>query len=131
MRWPAGRLNSFRTAPRACRKERNTLHTQKRFTASFGKWRPEKNMIAAPASGKSGGSQRGERKEPGELIGAPRRRNTMERRLPFEEIHFVGENGFAVAEEGDDDAKADGGFRGGIGADEEGEDLSGDVAVVT
>src|SRR5580693_7196305 len=51
--------------------------------------------------------------------------------LPFQEIHFVGEDGFAVAEEGDDDAKADGGFRGGGGNDEEGEDLAGDVSEVT
>src|SRR5260221_6140583 len=49
---------------------------------------------------------------------------------PFEEVHLVGEDGFAVAEESDDDAKADGGFRGSVGDDEEGEYLPGNVAKV-
>jgi len=42
----------------------------------------------------------------------------------------VDEDGFAIAEEGDDNAEADGGFRSGVGDDEEGEDLSGNVAEV-
>src|SRR5882724_984711 len=50
---------------------------------------------------------------------------------PFEEVHLVGEDGFAVAEESDDDAEADGSFRGSVGDDEKGEYLPGNVAKVT
>src|SRR6202007_1445153 len=46
------------------------------------------------------------------------------------EIHFVGEDGFAITEEGNDDAEADGSFRSGVGDDKEGEDLSGYVVEV-
>jgi hypothetical protein len=53
----------------------------------------------------------------------------METGLPFEEVHFVGFYGFAVAEEGDDDAETDCGFSGRVGDDEEREDLAGYVAV--
>src|SRR5258707_722056 len=52
-------------------------------------------------------------------------------RSPFEEVHLVGEDGFVVAEESDDDAEADGSFRDSVGDDEEGENLSGNVAEVT
>ena len=49
--------------------------------------------------------------------------NSRLRSSPFEEIHFVGEDGFAVAEERDDDAETDGGLGGRVSNDEEGEDL--------
>src|SRR5450432_3905315 len=48
--------------------------------------------------------------------------------LPFQQVHFVGEYGLAIAEEGDNDAEADGGFPGGHDDDEKREDLCGDVA---
>src|ERR1700739_85137 len=48
--------------------------------------------------------------------------------LPFKEVHFVGEHGLSIAEESDDDAKAYRGFRGSVRNNEEGEDLSSDIA---
>src|SRR5579859_1816544 len=50
---------------------------------------------------------------------------------PFEEVHFVSEESFAVTEEGDDDAKPDRGLCSGVRDDEEGENLPGNVAEVT
>src|SRR5215472_16442782 len=44
--------------------------------------------------------------------------------LPFQQINFVYVDRLLVAEEGDQDAEADGGFRGGIGDDKDGKDLS-------
>jgi len=65
------------------------------------------------------------------FIGRPRNWNAIERGLPFQEIHFVGEDGFAIAKEGQDDAEADDCFGGRVGKDEEGEDLSRNIAEVT
>src|SRR5882762_2990549 len=64
-------------------------------------------------------------------MGGPRRSVAMASRLPFEEVHLVGEEGFTIAEEGNDDAKADRGLCSGVGDDEEGKDLSGNVPEVT
>src|SRR6516164_10942484 len=61
-------------------------------------------------------------------LASPGMTNSRLRSSPFEEIHFVGEDGLAVAEESDDDAETDGGFGGSVGDDKEGEDLSGDIA---
>src|SRR5271166_5692077 len=50
------------------------------------------------------------------------------RTLPFEEVHFVGEDRFTVAEEGNDNTETDGGFGSGVRDDEQGEDLTSDIA---
>src|SRR5208337_1452094 len=55
----------------------------------------------------------------------------LERRSPFEEIHFVRQHGFAVAEKRNDDAQTNGSFRRRIGNDEQREDLPGYVTVVS
>src|SRR5215470_13262153 len=44
--------------------------------------------------------------------------------LPLQQINFVYVDRLLVAEEGDQDAEADGSFRGGIGDDKDGKDLS-------
>ncbi len=49
-------------------------------------------------------------------------------RLPFEEVHFVGKDRFAIPEEGDDDSQAYRSFRRRVCNDEEGENLPVDVA---
>src|SRR2546421_4169511 len=52
-------------------------------------------------------------------------------RLPLQQIHFVRQHRFAVAEKSDDDSEADGSLRGSIGNDEKREDLSSYVTVQT
>jgi hypothetical protein len=52
----------------------------------------------------------------------------LSRWLPFEEIHFVGQDGLAIAEKGDDDPKPYGRFGSRVGDDEQSEDLAGDIA---
>src|SRR5437879_13372367 len=52
-------------------------------------------------------------------------------RLPLQQIHFVRQHRFAVAEKSDDDWEADGSLRGSIGNDEKREDLSSYVTVQT
>src|SRR5580704_899410 len=54
--------------------------------------------------------------------------NRRRGRSPFEEVHLVGLNSFAIAEEGEDDAQADAGLGGGGGKDEESEYLAGNIA---
>src|SRR5205807_1747747 len=49
--------------------------------------------------------------------------------LPLQQVHFVFKNGFAVPEERDDDSEPHRGFGGGIGDDEQRENLPCDVAV--
>src|SRR5260370_33050180 len=44
--------------------------------------------------------------------------------LPFQQIHFVGQHGFAIPEKRDDDAEPHGGFSGRVGNNEERENLA-------
>src|ERR1700688_223711 len=54
-------------------------------------------------------------------------RGFLVRALPFQQVHFVGKYGIAVAEKGDDDAEADGSFCGSVRDDKQSEDLSRDI----
>src|SRR5271165_252303 len=50
------------------------------------------------------------------------------RSLPFEKVHFIGAHGFAIAEEGDDDSEAYCRFGRRVRNDEEGKNLTVNVA---
>src|SRR5512133_1132114 len=111
--------------------------------------RPKKNIAAAPSAGSRGIIQMCSKKniaclsfrKAGSLFSVPRSplvlrysflvlRKTLNlvprtsHHLPLQQVHFVHVHRLLVAEEGDQNAQSDGGLCGGVGHDEDGENLS-------
>src|SRR5580704_3779111 len=113
--------------------------TQTIPTARRESRRPKKNMMAAPAAGSRGITQMWERKKKrlsaradGVMTfslrlfrGSSARPNfRSSASLPFQQVHFVDVHRLLIAEEGDQDAETDRCFGGGVGDDENCEDLA-------
>src|ERR1700747_1513758 len=102
MRLSCGSERSCRKLPAEKKNEMKTLPTQRALITSFFSLRPKKSIAAAVMSGNIGISQMCARKNGrGDGIG---------RFSPFQHVHFVREDRFAIAEKRENDAEANGGF---------------------
>src|SRR5713226_7921433 len=101
------RCVNSRTASSAARKERPVEPTATALTILFGHLLPNRPLMAEPRSGSAG-----------------RSRDSSGWTLEFEEVDALDIEGLAIARDQNDDAEADGRFRGGHDDDEEDEDLA-------
>src|ERR1700758_2363942 len=122
MRLSCGSERSCRKLPAEKKNEMKTLPTQRALITSFFSLRPKKSIAAAVMSGNIGISQMCARKN-GSC-------DVIERFSPFQHVHFVCEDRFAIPEKRQDDTEADGGFGGRVRNDENGEHLAIDRAEV-
>src|ERR1700720_245605 len=116
MRLSCGSERSCRKLPAEKINEMKTLPTQRPLITSFFSLRPKNSIAAAVMSGNIGISQMCARKNGRcEVIG---------RFSPFQHVHFVREDRFAIAEKREDDTEAHSGFGSCVRDDENGENLA-------
>src|SRR4029077_8887065 len=101
MRLSCGSERSCKKLPAEKINEMKTLPTQRPLITSFFSLRPKKSTAAAVMSGNMGINQRCERKNG--------RYDVIGRFSPFQHVHFVREDRFAIAEKRKNNAEANGG----------------------
>src|ERR1700746_1816311 len=119
MRLSCGSERSCRKLPAEKINETKTLPTQRPLITSFFSLRPKSSIAAAVTSGNIGISQMWARKNG--------RCEVIERFSPFQHVHFVREDRFAIAEKRKNNAEANGGFGSCVSNNENGENLAVDA----